>query len=200
VNVEGYGMTLETSLHYEPSPGEDDASEEVDFALTGNSPTPSFIVISTIDTNTKEVTITTDYRSRLQRLKWLAEQRDNSGNRYKWGCFQGREFTYRQVTLPVEREELTYDVVIKGNRRIHRQSGRSIYVPASLLQPGGFSFALDGTGRKPPAYPIHKDGRVQYDAAVEYSEKGAVLRGAGFDVNERAHAIEMAILGQRKYS
>ncbi|MCB8942537.1 MAG: hypothetical protein H6658_02055 [Ardenticatenaceae bacterium] len=199
VNIEGYGMTLESSLHYEPSPGEDDASDEVAFALTGNNPAPSFITIGTIDTNTKQVTITSDYRSRLQRIKWIAEQRDGDGNRYRWGCFRGRTFTYKKVTLPVEREDLTYDVVIKGNRRIHRESGRSVYVPAPLLQPGGFSYALDGTGGKPPARPIHQDGRCQYDVAVEYSASGGVLRGAGFDVNERAHAIEMAILGQRKF-
>jgi hypothetical protein len=197
VSIEGYGMTLDASVHNESNPGTDDASNEVAAALA-SSPTPSYIKVGSIDTNTKEVTITSDYRSRLQRLKWISEQRDSNGDRYKWGCFKGREFTYRKVALPTKREEVTYDVVIKGQRRVHREAARSIYVPAPLLQPGGFSLALDGSSRRPFLRPIWQDSRVQYDVAVEYSAKGAVLRGAGFDAKERAHAIEMAILGQRR--
>lgn len=188
VNIEGYTSSLDSQIHNEVNPGQANASDEVAAALAG----ASFVSIGDIAANTRQVTITSDQRPKLQRIKWIAEQRDSAGRRYNYGCVGSTAFDYG----PADSENIRYRVQVKPPIPIHMDALEN-YIPSPLVRPGGVSFITDIMPGRAHANPILDDPRAQFDRSVSYSINGADLRGIDWNESERVNALQMAIVAGR---
>lgn len=189
VDIQGYAGTLDAQFYHEPSPGQEAATTNLLNTLAG----ASFVSAGNIADNPKLVTITADYRPKLNRLGWIAEQRDAVGNRYNYGCFASRKLDYQ----PADLTHIRYRIRTKG-AQVQHLNDKEGYVPHPYVQPGGVSFAID----LDPARPYHTtnllfDRRAQFDASVEYAIQGATLRGLEWGYQERAQAMEMSLIARR---
>jgi hypothetical protein len=190
VTIQGYSQTLDAQFHNEPTEGEDDASVEVLATLAG----ASFITAGNVATNTAQVSITSDYRRKLQRIAGIAARRDAGGNAYTYGAVGSRLFDYQPVTEPSYGTGFRYDIFLK--RPFIQYFQNKSYVPSPLVRPGGWSRIVDM--RRPASSGLASaDPLNQFDATVTYSKDGAVLAGAGWDEKERTEAIQMALINRR---
>lgn len=185
VTVQGFGQVLDTQLIREEVEGEDDASDEVGVALSG----ASLITTGNIASNTRQVSIQFDWQSRLKRLEWIADRRDAYGRRYVFGCFGSREFTYQPVDATPR-----YRIWIK-RQTVEHYTADNAYVPAPLVMPGGYSEIQDM--QAPASSAPNLNAVLQWDESVVYDAGGATLRGGAWGVQERAAALQMALVAGR---
>lgn len=193
VTVQGLSQTLDAEFHNESTEGQDGASIEVANALSG----ASLIVPGTIETNSTQVDIQADYQPRLKRIEQIARRRDAQGRRYNYGAVGSNVFNYRPVT-PFSESGARYRLWVKRPFLVHFDASNN-HVPAPLVMPGGYSEVTD---MKMPPSPFDADSEdsplVQFDASVEYSIEGALLRGGAWGPRERAESIQMALIAQRE--
>jgi hypothetical protein len=189
VTIQGLSKTLDAEFHNEPLEGQDDASAEVINALSG----ASFITAGSIAANATQVSIQAEYRRRLERIAWIAGRRDSFGRAYNYGAVGSRHFDYQPVGTMLQ-QGFRYSIWVKRPFLLHF-SGNT-YVPAPLVRPGGYSQIVD---MKPAdsTLSLEHNPLNQFDATVEYSAEGALLRGGAWGPQERAAAIQMALIGQR---
>jgi hypothetical protein len=161
---------------------------EVQNALAG----ASFITAGRIDTNTTQVSIQANYRPKLKRIESIAGQRDSLGRRYVFGAFAGKKFDYYAVADPTALNDYAYNLSVKQPHILYFSD--SVYVPAPLVMPGGWSRITDMS--RPP---LSSDWNPldQFDEVVEYNQHGAILKGGAWSIRERVEAIQMALIAGR---
>lgn len=184
VTVQGYSQTLDAQLYNDPNEGEDDATDELLLALAG----ASFVTAGNIAANTRQVTIKSEWQSKLKRLEHIADRRDAQGRRYTFGCVGAKSFDYQPVD-----EATRYRIWVKRPFIAHYDAAQN-YVPAPLVRPGGYSEIMD------LLVPGGSDGvwspKRQWDASVVYDQNGATLRGGAWGVQERQAALQMSIMAR----
>lgn len=189
VAVQGFSQTLDAQFHHEETEGQDNASDEVLAALSG----ASFVTAGSIATNTTQVSIESNRQPKLKRIAWIAGRRDSLGRVYNFGATGSKQLDYQPVNTMAQ-QGFRYSIWVKRQHLLHF-SGSS-YIPAPLVRPGGYSQIMDmrpGNSEVSLEYnPLN-----QFDATVEYSAAGALLRGGAWGPRERAEAIQMALIGQR---
>lgn len=191
VTVQGMSQTLDAEFHNEPLEGEAEASAEVLAALSG----ASFITAGGIAANPALVSTQAEYRRKLERIAWIAGRRDSLGRAYNYGAVGSRRFDYQPVGAMLE-QGFRYSIWVKRPFLLHFSNNS--YVPAPLVRPGGYSQIVDMRPAN-SSLSLEHNPLNQFDATVEYSAEGALLRGGAWGPQERAAAIQMALIGQRSH-
>lgn len=186
IKVRGYASTLDLERYDDPIDGTEAISTQIQNVLAGSG----FVAAGSISSNTVAVSTQAELRPKLQRIHWLADRRDASGNQYYYGCFASRTFDYAPVPAGIK-----YDTWTAGAEFYVSESGSGFFVPPPLVRPGGRSFARDVM----PAVPFsgEADYRVQWDAVAEYGDHGVALKGEEWRQVDRTEALGLAILAQR---
>lgn len=188
ITAQGWAGSLDAERHNDTGSGTTAASTQLNTLITN----ASLVSVGSIASNTKALEVASEWRPVLQRIHWIADQSDASGNVYAYGCFGSKAFDYYVADDTVN--PVRYKVLSRG-WSIHDTVTKE-EVPPALVKPGYKSMVVDFLAEVPISGG--DDFRVQRDTHVEYSTRGASLTGSGWDVNERAHAIELAILQRRE--
>lgn len=184
VTVRGYVHSLSTKLIKSTSTVDDDASDEVTEAISG----ADFVTAGNIESNTLQVVEEADYEPAWKRIKAIAELGDDSGGRWRAGCYQSRALDY----VAADVDNIFYRVRFKQGRRVADiVDATGADVPLALVRPGVIAFSEDILPARAQATTLLDDPRATYVAKVTYDRNGVVLDGDNPDI--RRAALQMAL-------
>lgn len=184
VEVRGYSHTLNWRTRTDASTSAAAASTAVSAAIS----TASYVTAGSISSNTATVSEECTNQPVWDRIKAIAELGGN-GSRWLAGCYQGRALRYAAA----DESTIAYEQEMRSQRRLTFIPGSGELIPAALVQPGGVMFVRDLMPGRPQAATLLDDPRSLFIEMVEYSQAGAVLKGAPRSTANKAYALAIAL-------